>query len=130
MGDTTDGSSSAAQSAQGDSQPTTSERGFFGRIVEALSPSDTPENVLPTAGYAPPTEARGMMNLRRMRVEDVMIPKADIVAVAVTISRDDLVQVFREAGLTRLPVFDGTLDTPIGFVNLKDFALTQHGVGD
>ncbi len=126
MGDTTDGSSSAAQSAQGDSQPTTSERGFFGRIVEALSPSDTPENVLPTAGYAPPTEARGMMNLRRMRVEDVMIPKADIVAVAVTISRDDLVQVFREAGLTRLPVFDGTLDTPIGFVNLKDFALT-HG---
>lgn len=55
-----------------------------------------------------------------------MIPKADIVAVPATINREDLVQVFRDCGLTRLPVFDGTLDTPIGFVNLKDFALT-HG---
>jgi magnesium and cobalt transporter len=67
-----------------------------------------------------------MINLRRMRVEDVMIPKADIVATPVTINRNDLVQVFRDSGLTRLPVFDGTLDTPLGFVNLKDFALI-HG---
>lgn len=125
MGDTTDGSSSAAQSARID-PPKTSERGFFGRIVEALSPSDTPDDVTPVTGYAAPTEARGMINLRRKRVEDVMIPKADIVAVSVTIARDELVQVFRESGLTRLPVYDGTLDTPIGFVNLKDFALT-HG---
>lgn len=126
MGDTTDGSSSAAQSAQPDPQQTSSERGFFSRIVEALSPSDTPEDVTPVTGYTPLPEARGMANLRRKRVEDVMIPKADITAVPVTIGRDDLVQVFRDAGLTRLPVFDGTLDTPIGFVNLKDFALT-HG---
>lgn len=123
MGDTSDGSSSAAQSAQDDPLTTPSERGFFGRIVEALSPSDTPSDVTPVTGYAPPLEARGMINLRRKRVEDVMIPKADIVAVPVTIARDDLVHVFRESGLTRLPVFDGTLDTPIGFVNLKDFAL-------
>ena len=72
MGDTTDGSSSAAQSARPDTP--TIERGFFGRIVEALSPSDTPEDVTPLVGYVP-REARGMMNLRRMRVEDVMIPK-------------------------------------------------------
>ncbi|MBU2994546.1 hemolysin family protein [Octadecabacter sp. 1_MG-2023] len=126
MGDTTDGPSSAAQSALSDTQISKSKRGFFSRIVEALSPSDTPEDITPVTGYSPPLEARGMMNLRSMRVEDVMIPKADIVAVPVTINRDDLVQVFRDSGLTRLPVFDGTLDTPIGFVNLKDFALT-HG---
>ncbi len=126
MGDTTDGSSSAAHSAQLDPNNTTSERGFFGRIVEALSPSDTPEDDVPQDGYIQPAEARGMINLRRMRVEDVMIPKADIVAAPLIINRDDLVQVFRDCGFTRLPVFDGTLDTPIGFVNLKDFALT-HG---
>ena len=126
MGDTTDGSSSAAHSAQPDPQNTTSDRGFFGRIVEALSPSDTPEDIQTQGGFIRPAETHGMMNLRRMRVEEVMIPKADIVAVSVTISRNDLVQVFRDSGLTRLPVFDGTLDTPIGFVNLKDFALT-HG---
>ncbi|SLN45014.1 hemolysin family protein [Pseudooctadecabacter jejudonensis] len=126
MGDSTDGSSSAARSAQAEAPPNTSERGFFGRIVEALSPTDTTDQNAALAGYVPAGEARGMMNLRRKRVEDVMIPKAEITAVPVTISRDDLVQVFRDSGLTRLPVFDGTLDTPIGFVNLKDFALT-HG---
>jgi magnesium and cobalt transporter len=68
----------------------------------------------------------GMMNLRRMRVEDVMIPKAEIVSVSVEISIDDLFAQFRESGLTRIPVFDGTLDTPIGLVHLKDLAL-QHG---
>jgi magnesium and cobalt transporter len=68
----------------------------------------------------------GMLNLRRMRVEDVSIPKPDIVAVPVTITKDELVEVFRESGLTRLPVYDGTLDTPIGIANLKDFAL-RHG---
>ena len=61
-----------------------------------------------------------------MRVEDVSIPKPDIVAVPVTITKDELVEVFRESGLTRVPVYDGTLDTPIGTANLKDFALL-HG---
>lgn len=125
MGDTTDGSSSAAQSALHDDDPQT-RSGFFGRLVEALSPSDSTDDPDGAAGDLAVTQTRGMANLRRMRVEDVMIPKADIEAVPVTISRDDLVQVFRESGFTRLPVFDGTLDTPIGFVNLKDFALI-HG---
>jgi magnesium and cobalt transporter len=68
----------------------------------------------------------GIVNLRKMRVEDVAIPKADIVAVPVTSSFEDLVAVFRDSGLSRIPVFDGTLDNPLGMVNLKDFAL-RHG---
>ena len=127
MGDTTEGSSSAAQSAQTD--PTEiSNRGFFSRIIDALSPAESQEDEASNGARADRSGAPvpGMLNLRRMRVEDVSIPKADIVAVPATISKNDLVQVFRESGLTRLPVFDGTLDTPIGFANLKDFALT-HG---
>jgi magnesium and cobalt transporter len=68
----------------------------------------------------------GIGNLRRLRVYDVAVPKAEIVAVPATIRRDDLVAVFRESGMTRIPVYKGTLDTPLGFVHLKDFALT-HG---
>ena len=78
---------------------------------------------------APPTLAEGqpgMRNLRELRVSDVSVPKADIIAVPVTITKDDLVTVFRDSGLTRLPVYNGTLDTPLGFVHLKDFAL-KHG---
>ena len=47
----------------------------------------------------------GLWNLRQLRVEDVMIPKADIKSVPATISKEDLVLVFRESGLTRLPVY-------------------------
>ena len=67
-----------------------------------------------------------MSNLRRLRVEDVSIPRVEITAVPADISLDDLISVFRESGNTRLPVYDGTLDSPIGLVHLKDVAL-GHG---
>lgn len=55
-----------------------------------------------------------------------MIPKSEIVSVPVDVKKSELVELFRESGLTRLPVFEGTLDTPVGLVHLKDFAL-NHG---
>jgi magnesium and cobalt transporter len=99
--------------------------GFFGRIVEALTPSDEAEVANGHATLpAPPTH--GMINLARLRVEDVAIPTAEIIAVPNNITKEELVQVFRDSGLTRIPVYEGTPDTPLGFVHLKDFAL-MHG---
>ncbi|KAA0920409.1 HlyC/CorC family transporter [Aquicoccus porphyridii] len=131
MGDTDDGSSNAAHSAPGETteppQPDPAENGFFRRIMSALSPSDTGDAADPATTPAQAVAAMpGLLNLRRMTVEDVMIPKAEIVAVATTITRDDLVEVFRDSGMTRLPVYEETLDTPLGMVHLKDFAL-QYG---
>ncbi|WP_394298921.1 transporter associated domain-containing protein [Candidatus Rhodobacter oscarellae] len=77
-------------------------------------------------GTANAAATLGMLNLRRMQLEDVAVPKAEIVSVPVDIHKDDLVKVFRESGLTRLPVYKGTLDSPLGMVHLKDFALF-HG---
>ena len=68
----------------------------------------------------------GLANLRRLRVEDVAIPKAEIIAVPDTMTKSELVDTFRSSTMTRLPVFSGTLDTPVGMVHLKDFALS-HG---
>ena len=126
MGDTTDGSSDAAQSAR--DGRTGAQRGFLGRIIGALSPTETSETVPPvmTDIGAPATDVRGMLNLRRMSLEDVAVPKAEIVAVPDDIKKDDLVDLFRKSGLTRIPVYTDTLDTPIGLVHLKDFAL-KHG---
>ncbi len=126
MGDTTDGSSDAAQSAR--DGETSAQRGFWGRIIGALSPTDSSEK---TSGDAPDTVAptgdvRGMLNLRRMSLEDVAVPKAEIISVPDDIKKDDLVDLFRKSGLTRIPVYTDTLDTPIGLVHLKDFAL-KHG---
>lgn len=127
MGDTDGGSSIAAQRAQTD-ETDTQEDGFFTRIrnVFTASSADDAADDSPTEAARPTGAMLGILNLRRKRVEDVSVPKADIVAVPVTIAKDELVEVFRDSGLTRLPVYDGTLDTPIGIANLKDLAL-RHG---
>ncbi|MBP1807317.1 hemolysin family protein [Rubellimicrobium aerolatum] len=101
-------------------------RGFFSRIIEALSASDG-DDEKPDTRPATPTY-HSLVNLRRMRAEDVAIPKSEIVAVPVTIGLPDLVEEFRESGRTRIPVYEGSLDQPLGIVNLKDVAL-KHGFG-
>ena len=70
-----------------------------------------------------------IMNLRKMSVEDVAVPTAEIISVPDTITKEALVEIFRESGLTRIPVYSGTLDTPIGMAHLKDFAL-RYGFHD
>ncbi|WP_394177628.1 transporter associated domain-containing protein [Yoonia maritima] len=126
MDDTNDGPPIAAQSAHMDQNVTIP--GFWSRVSNVFRPQGIPEvhEDAPTEDSQPTRYVLGMLNLRRKRVEDVAVPTTDIVAVPATISKDDLLQVFRDCGLTRLPVYDGTLDTPVGLVNLKDFAL-RHG---
>ena len=70
-----------------------------------------------------------LRNMRDMRVEDVYVPKADIEAISDEASLAELVEAFRKSGMTRLPVFTETLDTPIGFIHLKDLAL-NFGFGN
>ena len=124
MGDNGEASSSAAQRAQSEDE---SRRGLLSRWLWALSGQadrveDTASAMVPV-GDGP---KGGLGNLTRLRVEDVMIPKVEITAVPSDITKAKLVEVFRESGLTRLPVYKDTLDTPVGMVHLKDMAL-KHG---
>ena len=121
-----EGSSDAAQGALLDSNinATSKHIGFFARVIGAFSSSEA--NIEAPVDGSPRNQGHGMINLRRMLVEDVSVPKADITAVPDTVTLDELVELFKESGLTRLPVFEGTLDTPIGFAHLKDIAL-NHG---
>lgn len=93
------------------------------------------EEGAPKEGALSPAEqlrARNMLvNLRNMstlRVDDVSVPRADIVAVPVDADIDELLDIFREHTWSRLPVFSETLDQPLGLVHLKDFAL-RYGFG-
>jgi len=129
MGDTIDGSSSAAQSAQ--EEKAKHQQGFFARLFGAAASANGQDAgksngiVQHTNGHSLSPKG-GIANLNHVRVEDVVVPRADIVSVAHDIELEALVSRFRESGLTRLPVFDDTLDTPLGFVHLKDLAL-RHG---
>jgi magnesium and cobalt transporter len=132
MGDTGDGSSTAAQGALQEEKD--GKQGLLARLRLGLRPKSEQAEVGTGVRHPPaavPT-VLGMLNLRRMRVEDVSVPKTDIVAVPLTITKDELVKTFRDSGMTRLPVYDTTLDTPVGIANLKDFALRYgfNGGGD
>jgi magnesium and cobalt transporter len=70
------------------------------------------------------------MALRTKRLDDVLIPRAEVVAVPVDTPLPELVARFRESGMTRLPVFEGTLDAPLGMIHLKDLALNHGFNGD
>lgn len=122
MGESTEAASIAAQGAQAEDHDEDDEQGgFFRRILDAFSNGDEDaENGGERPGAA---GGLGLVNLSRLTVEDVAIPKADIVAVPVDMSKDELVQVFRDSGLSRLPVYEGTLDNPVGMAHLKDVAL-------
>ncbi len=126
MGET-DGSSRAAHGAhsQNSSNDSDERGGLFSRLIDVFSSQGEETSQLNGAEVVS-AQPRGMINLRRMRVEDVAIPTAEIVSVPSTTLKDELVQIFRDSGLSRIPVYDGTLDTPLGFVHLRDFALT-HG---
>ncbi len=129
MDDTESGSSSAAQRAQPEEtmqKPGLIER-LFGKNVSSGRPEDAKTNGIQTEtnGHSL-SPAGGMGNLNRVKVEDVAVPRAEIVSVPVEIELDVLVNTFRESGLTRLPVFNETLDSPLGFAHLKDLAL-RHG---
>lgn len=56
----------------------------------------------------------------RLRVDDVMVPRADIVSVDSTSTLSELSAAFKEAGHSRLPVYKETLDDPTGMVHIKD----------
>ena len=135
MGSSSDGSN-AAHGAQGmthDDEPEPAQRGFLGRLFSAFSPNTDQSassmgaaSATPSAGQATAAATFGLGNLRRLRVDDVAVPKVDIVAVPIDIGKEELVEVFREHGFSRVPVYKGTLDHPQGLVLLKDLAL-QHG---
>ena len=74
------------------------------------------------AAFSPEERAmlRAILRLGDMRVDDVMVPRADIEAVEIDTSVAGLLVAAREAGHSRMPVYRETLDDPVGMVHIKD----------
>jgi Hemolysins and related proteins containing CBS domains len=88
---------------------------FFRRSAEGAA-AEGPEPETESAGELV-SQARAFQNLR---VEDVMKPRADIVAVDRSSTFAELVARFVEAEHSRMPVYKDTLDEPVGVVHVKD----------
>lgn len=63
---------------------------------------------------------RAILELGDMRVEDVMIPRADIDAIDLEDSLAEVIAIFRETGHSRMPVYRETLDEPVGMIHIRD----------
>jgi CBS domain containing-hemolysin-like protein len=63
---------------------------------------------------------RNIIGLRGRQVVDVMVPRADIVAVQQDIALGELLKIFASAGHSRLVVYDDTLDDAVGMVHIRD----------
>ncbi|MCL6705715.1 hemolysin family protein [Pseudomonas sp. R2.Fl] len=61
-----------------------------------------------------------ILRFREVRVEDVMVPRADIDAVDQNVSIGELMIIFEESGRSRMPVYSDTLDDPRGMVHIRD----------
>lgn len=61
-----------------------------------------------------------ILHLRDVTAYDVMVPRADIVAVDAKTSLDGLIAVINDKGHSRYPVYRGTLDDVAGMVHIKD----------
>jgi hemolysin (HlyC) family protein len=63
---------------------------------------------------------RRILRFGKLTVEDVMVPRADIIAVDDSVTIDELMRVFRQAEHSRLPVYHETLDDPRGMIHIRD----------
>ena len=106
------------------------QRAFSVGILSAFGPASNGAAVTTPRGASlrRRSSAAGLGALRRMRVDDVASPRPRSWRCPLDIGKDELVEVFREHGFSRVPVYKGTLDHPQGLVLLKDLAL-QHGFG-
>lgn len=83
-------------------------------VLEEATPAET--------GFSPEerTMLRNILGLRERRLEDVMVPRADIVAIQHDISIGELIKVFESAAHSRLVVYNESLDDPVGMVHIRD----------
>jgi len=74
------------------------------------------------ATFSPAERAmlNNILRFREIRVEDVMVPRADIEAIEINTTLGDLMSLFEESGHSRMPVYAETLDDPRGMVHIRD----------
>jgi CBS domain containing-hemolysin-like protein len=99
-------------------------RALFG-LAPASIRDDIEDAIEESAGadFTPQERAilKNVLALHDVRVADVMVPRADIVALPLDTPLRGVLDLFRTAGHSRLPVYADTLDDPRGMIHIRDF---------
>ena len=93
------------------------------QIEEAIEEAEESRGSRQVAGDLTPSERQMLRNLLQFgdrTAGDICVTRGEIMAVRSTISFDNLVAAFADAGHSRLPIFGESLDEVIGMVHIKD----------
>jgi CBS domain containing-hemolysin-like protein len=89
-------------------------------LSEAIEEHDPNGPATDDLGDTERTMLRNVLAFADLRVDDIAVPRADIIAFDASESFDDLVQLTAEAAHSRMPVYRETMDGIIGMVHVKD----------
>ena len=64
---------------------------------------------------------KNILQLESKSVEDVMVPRGEIISIDIKQQYDQIFEVIKEESHSRLPVYEKNLDNIIGFFHIKDF---------
>lgn len=120
--------------ASKDGDPEGSRPGWFGRLLARVGIVEEHEDAREIIEEVLENEANiarsfsaperlmlgNLLRFGELRVEDVMVPRADIIAIENSATLGELLQIFQQAHHSRIPVYQGTLDDPRGMVHIKD----------
>lgn len=64
---------------------------------------------------------RSALEFDDLKVEDILVPRVDVIAVSRDSSMEGIMEVFRENSYSRLPVYKDTIDNVVGLIHERDF---------
>ena len=70
---------------------------------------------------------KNILKLSEKSVEDIMVPRSEIIAVETNQNYDDILKLIKEEAHSRMPVFKTNIDNVIGFFHIKDFIKMTPG---
>lgn len=64
---------------------------------------------------------RSAIEFHELDVSDILTPRVDVVAVSDKDTPEEVAELFRSTGFSRLPYYEDTIDNILGVINQKDF---------
>lgn len=102
-------------------QPSNLRNSIAALVQQAANEADSAQN-----GEQPELDRQeraliaNVLRLRNISADDVMVPRADIVAMPVSISLDEALAMMRRENHSRMPVYRDQLDDIVGMIHVKD----------
>jgi CBS domain containing-hemolysin-like protein len=91
------------------------------RLEDLIESDPEASNGVNADGNNEITLVSNVLGLKDLTAEDIMVPRADIVAAKVNTSLDAFIKIFSQNSFSQIPIYKDTLDDIVGVVRVRDF---------